>query len=228
MGFLAESFMNISEIHSFIEIIISQERGGFSTPQEIDSCLDRASMAVFTYYRPLYATSIEAKEALASFRVKYNYSTDGLGSITLSNASEFVRLLSMDVEVNDPTTPSGYNSLRRYPVMFVNEDELADRLNSQNKQPTATSPIADTHGIGWYDLYPQQVHTGTIYFLKRPAKPFFDYSQSGRTITYLPNTSVQLEWTEPYLNEVIFVALSYLGVNLNNENLIQQIKGLLK
>ena len=98
--------MNISEIHDFIAIIQSQERSGFSTPQEIDSCLDRASMAVFTYYRPLYATSIEAKEALASFRVKYTYSTDGLGSITLSNASEFVRLLSMDVEVNDPTTPS--------------------------------------------------------------------------------------------------------------------------
>jgi hypothetical protein len=220
--------MNISEIHDFIGIITSQERGGFSTPAEIDAALDRASMAVFTFYRPIYATSIEAKEALAPFRVKYEYTTSGTGQITLSNASEFVRLLSMDVMVSDPTTPSGYNSDRRYPVMFVNEDELADRLNSQNKQPTATSPIADTHGIGWYDLYPQQVHSGSIYFLKRPQKPVFGYTQSERSITYNPATSTQLLWTEPYLNEVIFAALTYLGVNLDNTKLIEQIKGLLK
>lgn len=220
--------MNISEIHEFVQIITSQERGGFSTPAEIDSALDRASMAVFTYYRPIYATSIEAKEALAPFRVKYDYTTDGMGGITLSNGSEFVRLLSMDVMVSDSTTPSGFNSNRRYPVMFVNEDELADRLNSQNKQPTATSPIADTHGIGWYDLYPQQVHSGTIYFLRRPQKPVFGYTQAGRTITYNPATSTQLLWTEPYLNEVIFTALTYLGVNLDNTKLIEQIKGLLK
>ncbi len=213
--------MNISEIHDFIDLITSQERGGFNSPAEKDSALDRANMTLFEYYRPIYATSIEAKEALAPFRVKYDYTTSGTGQITLTSGQEFVRLLAMDVMVSDPTTPSGFNSDRRYPVMFVNEDELADRMNSQNKQPTATSPIADTHGIGWYDIYPQQLHSGTMYFLKRPQQPIFAYTQSGRTITYLPNSSQQLLWTEPYLNKVIFLAIRYLGINLDNDKLVK-------
>lgn len=213
--------MNISEYHSFVNLITSQERGGFSTPAEIDSALDRANLTLFEFYRPIYATSIEAKEALAPFRVKYDYTTSGTGQITLTSGQEFVRLLSMDVMVSDADTPSGFNSDRRYPVMFVNEDELADRLNSQNKQPTATSPIADTHGIGWYDLYPQQVHSGTAYFLKRPQKPIYGYVQTGRIITYNPTTSQQLLWTEPYANKVVFLALRYLGINLDNAALVK-------
>lgn len=213
--------MNISEIHAFMDLITSQERGGFNTPAEKDSALDRASMTMFEFYRPIYAKSIEAKEALAPFRVKYDYTTDGEGQITLTSSLNFIRLLSMDVMVNDPDTPSGFNADRRYPVEFVNEDELANRLNSQNKQPTRTAPIADTHGVGWYDLYPQVVHAGTMYFLKRPAVPVYSYSQVGRVITYLPGSSTQLEWTEPYLNKVIFLALRYLGINLDNDKLVQ-------
>lgn len=212
--------MTIAEIHDFIDLITSQERGGFNSPAEKDSALDRANLTLFEYYRPIYATSIEAKEALAPFRVEYDYTTSSTGQITLTSGQEFVRLLAMNVMVSDPDTPSGFNSDRRYPVEFVNEDELANRLNSQNKQPTATAPIADTHGIGWYDLYPEQVHSGTMYFLKRPQKPIYGYSQSGRVITYNPTTSQQLLWTEPYLNKCIFLSLRYLGINLDNEKLV--------
>jgi hypothetical protein len=213
--------MNISEIHDFIDLITAQERGGFNTAAEKDESLDRASMTAFEVYRKQYATSIEAKEALSPFRVRYDYTTSGTGEITLSSGQNFVHLLSMDVMVNDPDAPSGFDPDRRYPVSFPNEDELADRLNSQIKQPTRTAPIADILGIGWYDLYPAVVHAGTIYFLKRPAKPVFGYTQVGRVITYDPLTSTQLEWTEPYLNSVIFLALRYLGINLNNEYLNQ-------
>lgn len=213
--------MTLDQIQDFIDDMTAQERGGFNTYAEKDAALDRASMVMFSFYRKIYATSIEAKEALSPFRVKYDYTTNGAGEITLSSGQEFVTLLSFDVMVNDPDAPSGFNADRRYPVSFPNEDELADRLNSQTKQPTRTAPIADIEDVGWYNLYPQVVHSGTIRFLKRPAKPVFGYSQVGRVITYDPNTSTQLEWTEPYLNDVIFLALRFLGVNLNNEYLNQ-------
>lgn len=213
--------MTIQEIQDFIDLITAQERGGFNTYAEKDAALDRASLTLFEVYRSQYAKSIEAKEALSPFRVRYDYTTDGDGEITLSIGQEFVHLLSMDVMVNEPDTPSGFNADRRYPVMFPNEDELADRLNSQIKTPSRTSPIADIIGVGSYNLYPQVVHSGTIYYLKRPDAPIFSYTQVGRVITYDPNTSVQLEWTEPYLNNVIFLALRYLGINLNNEYLNQ-------
>jgi len=211
--------MTIQEIFDFIDEMTAQERGGFNTPAEKEAALDRASMTMFTFYRKIYATSIQAKEALSPFRVRYDYVTDGSGEITLTAGQEFVSLLSMDVTINDPDSPSGFDPDRRFPVSFPNEDELADRLNSQTKQPTRTAPIADIIDVGYYNLYPQVVHAGTIRFLKRPAKPVYGYTQAGRVITYDPNTSTQLEWTEPYLNDVIFLALRFLGVNLSNEYL---------
>lgn len=211
--------MTIQEIQDFLDELTAQERGGFNTYAEKDAALDRASMTMFSFYRKIYATSITAKEALSPFRVKYDYTTSGTGEITLSAGQEFVTLLSFDVMVNDPDAPSGFDPERRYPVSFPNEDELADRLNSQTKQPTRTAPIADIVDVGWYNLYPRVVHSGTIRYLRRPAKPVFGYSQVGRVITYDPNTSTQLEWTEPYLNDVIFLALRFLGVNLSNEYL---------
>ena len=213
--------MNISEIHDFIDLITSKERGGFNTPAEKDAALDRASLTLFEFYRPKYAKNIEAKEALSPFRRKYDYTTNGTGEISISSGFEFAHLLAMDVMVNDPDTPSGFDDDRRYDVEFPNEDELAQRRNSQTNPPTRTAPIADIVNIGWYNLYPAVVHSGTIYYLIRPQKPVYGYSQTGRAITYNPATSTQLQWTEPYQNLVIFLALRFLGINLNNEYLNQ-------
>lgn len=213
--------MNLLEINDFIDLITSKERGGFNTYAEKDSALDRASLTLFGLYRKIYSRSIEAKEALAPFRGIYEYTTNGEGEITLSTNLVFAHLLAMDVMVNDPDAPSGFNPDRRYPVTFVNEDEISERLDSQVKPPTRTAPIADIVGVGMYNLYPQVVHAGNIYYLKRPDVPVFGYTQVGRVITYNPGTSTQLEWTEPYLNEVIFLAIRYLGINLDNEKLNQ-------
>ena len=220
--------MTLLEIHDFIDLITSKERGGFNTYAEKDAALDRASLTLFDFYKPQYAKSIEAKEALAPFRVKYDYTTNASGQITLSSTATFVHLLAMDVMVTDATAPSNFVRDRRYPVMFPNEDELADRLNSQTKQPTTTSPIADIHGVGWYDLYPQVVHTGTIYFLKRPAKPVFAYTQIGRTISYNASGSTQLEWEEPYLNKLVLIAIRFLGINLDSDKIIAYSTELIK
>jgi hypothetical protein len=213
--------MTIWEISDFIDLITAKERGGYNTYAEKEEALDRASMTLFSFYRPKYATSIVAKEALSPFRVRYDFTTDGDGEFTLSVGQEFLHLLAMNVVVTDPDAPSGYNEDRRYAVSFPNEDELADRLNSQTKQPTRTAPICDIVEVGFYNLYPQVVHEGTIYYLKRPLAPVLAYTQSGRTITPDLATSVDLEWTEPYLNNVIFLALRFLGINLQNEVLTQ-------
>ncbi len=220
--------MTLLEIHDFIDIITSKERGGFNTYAEKDAALDRASLALLNYYKPVYSKSIEAREALSPFRVKYDYTTNSSGEITLSSGSYFIHLLSMDVMVHDADAPSGYDADRRYPVSFVNEDEIADRLNSQTKQPTTTAPICDIKGVGWYDLYPKVAHSGSMYFLKRPAKPNFVYTELNGTITYDSNASTQLEWQEPYLNKVIFLAIKYLGINLDNDKIIAYTNELTK
>jgi len=211
----------ISDIHDQIDFIAFQERGGFNTPEEKDIALHLGSMTLFDFYRPIYSTSIIAKEALAPFRAKYDFVTDSFGAFQTPGVQNQIHLLSMEVSVADSNAASaGYTSPRIWPVKFPNEDEFATSKNSQNNRPTATAPIADIVGVNSYEIIPAQVHTGIIRFLKEPEKPVYNYTQSGDAITYNPTGSVDLEWTEPYLNKVLFLALKYLGINLDNEKLV--------
>ena len=136
--------MHIGDIHDFMDLITAKERGGFNTPAEKDDALDSASMAVFNGYKDIYATSIEAKEALSPFRSKYTFTTDGAGLVAVPGGQNMVHLLGAEVLVTDTeAAAAGYTSPRSFPVTFPNEDELPDAKNSQINKPTATNPIAD-------------------------------------------------------------------------------------
>lgn len=210
--------MTIEEVHKEIDQIIDKDAGAYFPPAVKDAALDRASMWLFNKYRKEYATNIDAYEAMAPFKKKVDYTTNGSGVININTPAGdqlYVQLLSMDVSVVDADT----GQPRRWPVEILKDDEIASRRNSQLLPPSATEPIAEETARGAFILYPAQVHAGTARYFKRPAVPVFGYNQVGRVITYDPGTSTQLEWTEPYLSKVIWLSVYYLGVNLDSEML---------
>lgn len=214
--------MTISDIHDFIDFQTFKERGGYNTPAEKDMALDRASMWELNQLFDLYGINTKTHDGLAPFKASVDYTTDSNGAYTVPSNLNYMHLLGIDVVVNDGTVPSPYDQNRRWKVDMVNEDELSERLNSQLKQPTQTSPVGIITGVGAIQLYPKAAYAGTIKYLRRPAVPKYGYTQSGDTISYDSGTSTQLEWTEPYLSQVIFKALQFLGINLDNPQLVQQ------
>ena len=207
--------MTLQEIHSFIDKLIDKEIGEVS-PADKDVALDRASMWQFNEYKKDYGTTAEATEALDPFYVSLSYATDGSGLYTVPGGQNFLHLLGMDVSV----TEAGHG-VRIWPVEILKANKTS-RLNSQLLAPSATEPVAEKTGPTSFKMYPAQLHAGTIRFLRRPAKPVYGYTRTGRQITYNSGTSTQLEWTEPYINKVIARALFFLGVNLDN-NVLQQL-----
>jgi hypothetical protein len=57
--------------------------------------------------------------------------------------------------------------------------------------------------------------------LRRPATPVLGYTQSGRTVTYDPNTSTQLEFTDVYINNIISRALKFRSINMAEQDIQQ-------
>ena len=47
------------------------------------------------------------------------------------------------------------------------------------------------------------------------------YTQTGRTITYDPNTSTQLEFTDVYINNIIARTLKFWGINMAEQDIQQ-------
>jgi|TARA_R110000744_G_C19362510_1_gene561561 hypothetical protein len=137
------------------------------------------------------------------------------------------------------------------PVKVVSEDQLADRLVSQVSAPSTTSPIGILGDSGnKIQLFPEVEHSGYIMYLSKPIKPLFSHVVDGRKIvhnstssaatftagstltlpdgtivnagaTYTLPGSIELNWAEDCVNDIINKALSSLGVHLEDQNVTQ-------
>lgn len=131
-------------------------------------------------------------------------------------------------------------------VKIVNEDQLADRLISQVAAPSVTAPIGILGDSGTkIQLFPEQQMSGFIMYLRRPSKPLFSHVVDGRKIVHNPSSSaatftatnaltladgtavaagatytlpgsIELEWPEDCINDIINRSLTSLGVHLGD------------
>ncbi len=227
--------MNIDEFHDRILFLLNKEQTSWATPEEIDNALHLGQIDLFWFYAPLYGKDETAKKACDPFKVKWMITNSNsiAGLITLPDLdpatgkptyTTFAHLLSGSIVSYDntinPVTGQPYGT-RRWPLEFVNDDEVDDRLMSQLKPVTIDRPIATTEGGGVIQLYPQVPNVGFITYLAMPMAPVYGYEPNGRDPEYDPNTSTQLEWNPSFDVQLISKALVYLGINMDMDKLVQ-------
>jgi len=211
--------MDLKIFHDTVRYFVNVEQGGWLSPEEIDNITDRAQMWLFTSSIPSYGKTSKATDPLSPFSVNQSFTTAGDGIITLpTNAA-----VSPCYEALPVVTVSYYDGTKmRYKgTKLFNEDEIAERLDSQVLEPTVTDPIAQETVRGTIQLYPKTVLTGFCTYLRRPKPPVFVYTMDDKTIVYDQGASTQLEWTESNINKILVKALNMFGVNLSDEMLIQ-------
>ena len=206
---------NIADIHAIILYLVRKERGGFVAPSDIDTMLDVGQKDLFLEYRKEYIETTQLNIALSPFKKRLSFSnaTSQNGLVAVPADYEFF--------LNGYTVT--YNNLRgrqENKIVPVNEDEKVIALNSQLRPVSATNPIM-VQGGGYFVLYPQQPMAGEINYVATPVTPIYAYTQVGRVVTYDPNNSVQLQWRDAFVNKVISNALSYIGINLNEQQVMQ-------
>lgn len=212
--------MQLNEAFDFINFWVNKFTGSYYTVSELELVLDRGQMSLYEDLQPKYATSQRIKDALAPFRATYDFtpSTTVSGYIVIPSNSNYLNLL--DVQISFLIS----NRTVYYPVAMINEDERANRLNSQIDPVTVTSPIGEMTAPRFIRLYPTAApgYTGTVTYFRRPVKPVFGYTViSGRVIVYNAATSTQLEWSENWQNAVLAKGLSSIGINLSAQDIEQ-------
>jgi hypothetical protein len=234
--------MDIKVIHDTILYYLNKEQNGYVTHEEIDQVLDKAQLALFNQYHTnprlpaqvqasLYGESQRIDDALSPFKARYIFTGGGSpvnitsgGVITLP--SNYMHLLSMYTTVYSATLSRNVYS----GVQVLNEEELIERLESQVIPVSVDDPIAIMNSSNQIQLFPEQAQSGGVYYFRRPVSPRFGYTQSGRTVTYnplaydpstQPTGSTQLEWRDMDINNVISIALSYYGLNLSSQEVMQ-------
>ena len=205
--------MDLQDVFNELNFFINKFTGSYYSVSELENLLDTGQMGLYSDLKPKYATSQLSKDALSPFRETYNFTTQVSGYVIVPDTT-YLDLLDLQIyfQVSNRTI--------YYPVPMLNEDVRAERLNSQIEPVTITSPIGEQTAPRTFRLYPVGAYNGNVTYLRRPVKPVFGYSViSGRVIVYDPNTSTQLEWSDPYIQTLIIKALEVAGINLRAEDL---------
>lgn len=222
--------MTIKKVHDWIYFLLDKNKAGYHSHEEIDEALDNAQLDVFNDYfgsprkfepgravaTPAFGESQAVNKILSPFKAKLNFLTADTPAGLLTLPDNFVHPLGAFTVVYSNVLERSI----RVPIVPVNEDELIKRLESQMVPVSTTRPIAIYNNKSM-QLFPDQPQAGTLYYLRRPAKPEYVYTMSGRVETHDADASTDLEWDDVAVGHVVAKALVYLGVNLSSEMVIQ-------
>lgn len=205
--------MNVNEAFEYINFWYNKVTGAWFTVSELEALINRSQLAYYSDIKTKYATSQEVKDTLSPFREVYNFTTLVSGYVIIPDTL-YLDLLDIQIyfQVSD--------RMIYYPVKLVNEDERANRLNSQIDPVTSTSPIGEQTAPRTFRLYPAAAYNGNVTYLRQPADIVFGYSVvSGRVIVYDPLTSVQFEWRSSDISAILLKALESIGINLSSQEI---------
>lgn len=201
---------NINDIYNLMLFIIRKERGSFLKVSQAMSYLDAGQLEKFEEDFKQYKDNQTISDSLSVFKVtNFQFTSSASGATTF--LPDYMHFLDGFFTV----TGSTINKCTQF-----NEDEKADALTNQLRQISTSNPYYEniTNGL---QLYPQVIQTGFYSYLRRPATPVLSYTQVGRVVTYDSATSTQLEWRDNYIDNIISRALAYVGINFNEDKVIQ-------
>ncbi len=210
--------MNLNDFFNILNFWIGKELGAYYTVSQLEEITDAGQLAYYSDIKPKYATSTLIKEILSPFKRKYDFTPSSTvsGYIVVPSNVNYLDLL--DVQITYLIS----NRTIYYGVPMLNEDERAERLNSQIDPVTITSPIGEMDIPRFIRLYPLSGYTGTVTYFKRPVKPVYAYSVvSGRVIVYDDAASTQLEWRQTEYTQVALKALKSIGINVSEADIQQ-------
>ena len=111
-------------------------------------------------------------------------------------------------------------SQEEYEITRVEQDRLANNLASYYDYPDGTGAIY-TIFRDYIQFSPNNLYSANIIYLKKPDDMVWGYTLNGAVPEYSEALSTQPEWNDTDMNEIIYLALSYIGVNLKDPDVSQ-------
>lgn len=206
--------MRIDAIHNRMDLITGKIRSAYFSPEQKDEALDIAGKRLFNDFLATYGTSQESIDALKVFKVLEDFETDSAGIFTIPGCA---RMLSAEVGVQYQG-----KSLTR-PCRIVNEDEKGSARDSQLKPINLMYPVIEPLDADRYLVEPVMETGGKVKYLKFPEKPKFYYTEvdENDNPVYVDAGSVQMKWSDLFIDRLIFMAIGVLGIPISSEWMVQ-------
>jgi len=214
--------MTIAQFHTDVMFLINKSQGGYYAPEQIDDAADTAQMGIFATYVDQSKDDNYAHSALDPFRQEFFFQASNFAANGVLNLpAGYMYTTGMYANYFDNAT----GNTNAWPLKEYRNDEIPDALRSQVRPVTASTPFVAKKGTNAYQFYPRVTQNGYINYISRPIRPLFSYTQVGRVITQNVGASIDPQWDDSYIKQVVLKTLEILGINLSSGDLVQYSQG---
>jgi hypothetical protein len=193
------------------------------TPDEFNLIINRAQIQ---YFNKLYGNQNDYRYDRPVPKIAYAITEKISNSLSPFLSDSTALVIDGNGQVNIPSdlfqTVSITHTIDNieYEITRVEQDRIANNLSSYYDAPTSDFPIYSQLRTK-FQFYPKNLATASLFYLKKPTDMVWGYTTvSGRPV-YNSGTSVQPLWKDMDINEIIYIALSYIGVNLKDGDVSQ-------
>lgn len=221
--------MTIDEVYKIVTYLVDKHQGTYVSPEDFNTVIN---MAQYQYIESMV-------DKTGNVNSNNRNSPPGLivNSAISDKLSKFYVESSLGVTAGlagKPSTMWTATSLRtatNRPIKKVFDDNLAAHLSNPIDAPTTTDPIYMEVSNG-FKFYPSTVSAPILGYIRTPNKMVWAYYDDlvhlpqGVTVpvgkTLIPTTgSVNPEWGDADMNEIIYIAIGIIGINLKDGDLLR-------
>lgn len=206
--------MNVNEVYQLILFIVNKNQNGYISPDEFNLIINQAQVSYMDYLAGQFQ-QYQAGRPIPTVQWGNNETTRQRVTPFIYNEllavdSQGFAAYPTDFLITDTVWTSSMGK-----VKFVQQDYLANYLSSRIT-PVADNPIYLAEREG-FRVYPNDIGTIKVNYIKKPTTIVFGYTLDGDGLpVYNPATSVDPQWQELDLLEIISRALRMISENLKD------------
>lgn len=209
-----------NSVYEFVSFIINKNLKGSFTPKGYNLASKAANLELFdelrggkysTYQagRPVPVVGMEQNRTLSEeldpFIIPGEFTVGETGIVDIPDG--FVQWLG------------GWTSSTNKELVWVKKEDWPRVLGNAIDPPTVNFPSFTNSGKKW-KFAPVSLGDIEVSYLKIPTTPEWKYTAVGNRATYNPTGTVHFEWNETAFVALASKILSYLGVNLSNDQVV--------
>jgi len=223
--------MTVDELKRFVEFYVNKEQSGNSiTPDQFNLLLGRASDDYFKLkyglpeeYQPgsplprqAYAVSQKIIDDLRPFIKTKSLTIDSEGKA--SYPSDYVHVSAVRYNFITQDECGDPKKIEKT-VTELEDDQVAEILSHSLRFPTKEYPYYTFYQNN-IQFYPSDLNVVTFNYLQYPTKAVWGFNIESDIAVYDESKSTQLPWPAITHNDIARIILSYIGINLREEQLV--------
>ncbi len=219
--------VSINLVKNYTQYLIRKNTNGNLSPEQFNLIINRASRKIFVERtgNP-HQYQIGNPSSQMAFQITQKITEDL--KIFQENAN---LILSAQGIVNYPTNLAytipglSYVTSKKgkkiyVPIEIVDKDKEGYRLSSQIVSPTKSDPIAIFENT-YIQVYPIGISNIRFPYLRYPKDAVWSYTLVNNRPEFDPVNSVDLEWEDLVINDIVIQALMSIGISIKDPNVLQ-------